>query len=508
MKESLRLGLEITITKRPQRLSPDVSRAVRPDRVPVWKGIPLDRLYSERSFDYVSQATDPKQEVCLTGKGLNQLYVCFGAPGTGKSYLMKQLLKQMAKEWEPPWGGLLLDPKQTLFEKKPKQTLFERVVEEIEIPANRLHVISPSTRTNLLCSNLGPRDLGAALAMAAQSAGISSKEPYWLNEMKRIFGAGLTLLNILGRKSTLHNLADLLLSTEKVGKERRAALVGDIGEAENLPGDEKTVRNRERAISELEQFTATHGDNAETVRSFISQVLSPFLDPELDYVSDDSESQQSIAELIIRDANWVMLEVPKNSLSVSHMLSALAKILFQRAALDRFASFPKREGPIFLFVDEYAELASDLPGDGFGDSIFFSQARQFKVFSFIATQGIPMLENSGVREAWKTILSNSAGKIFFRVADPDTAELAAKLLGEGNLIVADKSVVHSPEGGNVQKGEKLERRTILTSDLFTTALKQGQFVFLGVTDGGEVSLARLRYVDGDKTRYEERNSNA
>jgi hypothetical protein len=502
MKDSLLLGVEMTLSKRPKAPVPDLRRFALPERVPIWKGIPLDVSYAERSFDYASRPVDPRQDVRLAGEGLNQLYVCFGAPGTGKSFLIKQLLKQMATGWDPAWGGLLLDP---------KQTLIDEIRGESGIPAERLHVIRPDNprqRTNLLCGGtLGPRDLGVALALAAQSAGISSKEPFWLNDMKRIFGAGLQLLTVLDRKPTLHNLADLLLSRVKVKGTRRAALEGVIESAEGLSLDEKQARNRDRAISELEEYAESRGDNAQTVRSFISQVLSPFLDPELDYVSDESGTATSIAELIIRDGKWVVLEVPKSSLSVSRMLSALAKILFQRAALDRFASFPGNQRPIFLVVDEYAELASDLPGEGFGDSIFFSQARQFKVLSFIATQGIPMLENSGVREAWKTILSNSAGKIFFRVADPDTAELAAKLLGEGNLVVSDKSVTQSPEGGNVQRGEKLERRTILTSDLFTTALGRGQFVFLGVTDGGRAGLARIRYVDGDKRYFEEKAGN-
>jgi hypothetical protein len=504
-RHSLKLGTEITLSKRPKPLSADVRRVVMPDRVPEWKGIPLDMSYAERPFEYVAKAVEPRHQVCLTGEGLGQLYVCFGAPGTGKSFLIRQLLKQLAKGWDPEWGGLLLDPKQSLLDEIEGDPDINPPLAKDKASGteSRLHIVGPKRNTNLLLSNLGPRDLGVALALAAESAGISTKEPYWLNELKRIFGAALALLEIKGRKLTLRNLAELLLGEEKDKKgERRSRLEGALyvaDQGEKL--DEAQSRKLDRAVAELSQFTKSQGNNADTVRSFVSQVLSPFLDPMLDYLSEES-AKAPITDLMIKDGKWVLVHVPKSQLSVSRMVSALAKILFQRAALER--SIPVPEDPahpprrIFLFVDEYAELASDLPGEGFGDSLFFSQARHFKVLSFIATQGVPMLENSGVREAWKTILSNSAGKIFFRVADPDTADLAAKLLGEGNLIVSDKSVTQSPEGGNIQKGEKLERRTVLTSDLFATGLTRGQFAFLGTTDGGAGSFATLHYIDGRK----------
>jgi hypothetical protein len=477
----LRLGSEIAFSKRPLKLEPDVRRGALPDRVPMWKGIPLDMSRASRPFLYESKAVSPPREVFLEGEGLGQLYVCFGAPGTGKSYLLKQLLKQLAKpDWKPSWGGLLLDPKQTLIKEVLK-----------EIPAGPFHLISndkSSQRINILKSALGPRDLGVALALAAESGGISAKEPYWLNEMKRIFGAGLALLEMRKKPMTLLSLAELLLleSEAKPGEPREprfAVELSRLRESLRENPDPKTDRNCARVTAEFAQYQSGRGNNADTVRSFISQVLSPFLDPELDHLSDSDQSA-SLADLIFAQGKWVLLDIPKKALSVSRMLSALAKVLFQRAALDREASYPEQsKRRVFLFVDEYAELASDLPGEGFGDSIFFSQARQFKVLSFIATQGVPMLENSGVREAWKTILSNSAGKIFFRVSDPDSAELASKLLGEGEQLVADHGVTQSPEGGNIQRSEKLERRTVLTSDLFATALGRGQFVFLGTTTG-------------------------
>src|SRR5262249_39580592 len=153
INNQLRLGVGMTIAKRPKLVTGDSRPVTLPDRIPVWKGIPLDLSNAQRPFEYKFKDTD--KDVFLTDEGLGQLYVCFGAPGVGKSYFMLQMLKQLAAEsWTESWGGLLLDPKQTLIDDA-------RAV----IPKERLHVIAPGTSsaTNLLASHLSPRDLGVAL---------------------------------------------------------------------------------------------------------------------------------------------------------------------------------------------------------------------------------------------------------------------------------------------------------------------------------------------------------
>jgi hypothetical protein len=481
--EQLRLGSEMSLVREPVavQLSPPPKMA-RPRFRARYKGTVLQReaVHKPQGFEYVFD--DTAREISLSGEGLNQLYLLFGAPGTGKSYLLKRLLERLGgPQWELPWGGLLLDPKQTLI-RDVKGT----------IPPDRLHIIGPggSPHTNILLSHLPPQDLGVALAMAAQSAGISTQEPYWINELKRLFGAGLSLLALLDHPLTLHGLAQLFLGRSKSGAQSDH-LTLELGHAYEQPLDDAGARRRDRAVNELTQFTAMKGDNADTVRSFVGQVLSPFLDPDLDYVSD-STTRDSLADLIFRDGKWVMLEVPKSALSVSRMLSTLAKVLFQRAALDRDTVFPDQGNRrVFLFVDEYAEVASDLPGEAFGDSLFFSQMRQFKILSLLATQGTTMLDASPVKESWKTMLSNSAGKLLFRLADPDSAELGTKLLGEADIVVSDYGFVQAADGGNVQLGRKLDRKTAYTTDLFLTGLKRGELVFIGTLDGRSRAEARF-----------------
>ena len=274
MKGCISLGAETDLVRR-RRKSDDaeleIHRTVRPERMPVWKDIPLDMSYPEWPFEYELQPSPHGGEVTLSGAGLNQLYVCFGAPGTGKSYLLLRILKQMLLgDWAPPWGGLLLDPKQTLIADVGK---LKREIEEEggKLPADRFHTIGPhEASTNLLCgkmgqSRLGPYDLGVALALAAQSAGISAKEPFWLNEMKRIFGAGLNLLELLGEPQTLNRLAELLLAWELVEikdldpqsqvKETQTTLDQQLDSARKVVTEQKiegkAARVWKRTISEL-----------------------------------------------------------------------------------------------------------------------------------------------------------------------------------------------------------------------------------------------------------------
>lgn len=484
-EEKLTLGVEMTLTK---RLRADESKATvapapQPKHVPAHMRVSRATVVQPRAFEYAFD--DQPDEVSLVSDALGQLYLVLGAPGVGKSYFLNRLLQQLAdrSRWIAPWGGLLLDPKQTLL----------RDVENT-IPTEQRHVIGPKagSRMNLLASHLEPSDLGTAVALAAQSAGISASDPYWINEMKRLFGDGLTLLQLTKKPLTLRNLAQLFLGSVTVDKKRTRSLEIAVERVQLIDLDEVGARRRDAVLSSIADFVDAKGDNAQTVRSFIRQILSPFLDPELDFVSDEA-STDSIGDLIIRDGKWVLLDVPKTKLSVSRFLSTLTKVLYASTALNRYQLYEGNDRRVFLFADEYAEIASDLPGEGFGDSYFFSQARQFRVLSVIATQGIPMLENSGVRETWKSILTNSAGKIMFRVADPDTAELAAKMLGESDVIMSGRSATHAREGASLSADQKIERWTMLSSDLFITGLQRGQLVYMGLTDGrGNASVRFVR----------------
>lgn len=488
MTERLVIGSAMTLAKQLRTEEANAEVVPRGRHLPSWRRVSSGRVPPPRSFEYVYSREGG--EVALEDAGLQQLYLVLGAPGTGKSYFLRKLLDQLANDaqWSMPWGGLLLDPKQTLVHDV-----------KASIPPERRLVIGPGAGTtmNLLASHLEPTDLGTAIALAAQSSGISASDPYWINEMKRLFGDGLAVIKLLERPMTLRRLATLFLTSTRTWSDRkkkteeRSMLKTQLDRLRNAKLSEADARRRDAIISSLTDYETAKSDNAHTVRTFIRQILAPFLDPDLDFLSDDTVTD-TVGDHVLRDARWLILDVPKSRLAVSRFLSTLVKVLFASAALNRKQLYPDNERRVFLVVDEYAEVASDLPGEGFGDSYFFSQARQFKVLSFIATQGIPMLENSGVRETWKSILTNSAGKLMFRLGDPDSAELAAKMMGESDVVMSGRSASHGQDGASVSADRKMDRWTTLSSDLFITGLELGHLVFMGLTDG--MGRAKIQFV--------------
>src|SRR5262245_59049950 len=135
-EERLRLGAELEFARKAKTRPPSTApKAARPRFIPRYKDVQMNRQAVEEPQRFTYAFTDAGRDLCLTGEGLNQLYLCFGAPGVGKSYFLARLLEQLAAPgWPASWGGLLLDPKQTLI----------RDVKNV-IPADRLHVIAPGT---------------------------------------------------------------------------------------------------------------------------------------------------------------------------------------------------------------------------------------------------------------------------------------------------------------------------------------------------------------------------
>jgi hypothetical protein len=480
-REAIRLGEELLLRKRfvpvtQAGATPGIAR-FRPRAAATSAG-----LATPVPEQYQLQATGASLE--LENEALAQLYLVFGGPGSGKSHFFMHVLQQLADHgrWNEAWGGLILDPKGTLADRA-RRTLGDQIM---------ALGVRQSTPINLLRCHLAPHDLGVALALAGQAAGVGGNEPYWINQLKLLFGAGLAALDLLGEVGTLRALAEMFLLNDpgKPGRPDTPKLGALVEVLKSKQLDAHGIRRRDRISAVLSPFLSGKGENHDTTRTFLQQVLSPFLDPDLDHLSAVTQTD-SVADLIFRDARWIVLDLPKTSLSTSKFISTLVKILFQQAALYRKVLYPDQGRRVFMLIDEYAEMATDLPGEGFGDSIFFSQMREFKVLSLIATQGQSMLENSAIKEAWQTILTNSSGKLVFRLNDPDTADLAAKQVGERDFLAFDSGTSRSADSASSSSGQRVERRGEFASGVFMGSLDRGQFAFLGSPDA--VSRAHVKF---------------
>jgi hypothetical protein len=66
--------------------------------------------------------------------------------------------------------------------------------------------------------------------------------------------------------------------------------------------------------------------------------------------------------------------------------------------------------PLVLAVDEYSEVASEVPGQPMGDGYFFSVCRQNGCMGLIATQSVNVLQASSLKENWKAVFSTFGAK--------------------------------------------------------------------------------------------------
>jgi hypothetical protein len=186
---------------------------VRPsDRARVFS-IPSDKVKFQK-YEYPLESTNTKVGIGL--EGLDRAYGIFGQTGCGKTPLMMHMLRQMLKlrnSDELHFGGLILDPKVEYYHAV-REIVRDggRDPDKILVPIGD-HQKEAEALNIIHAPHLAPLNLGAALAMAAESAGIKSAEKSWMNELKTLFGAALHVLSTAypSESPTLADMASSLL---------------------------------------------------------------------------------------------------------------------------------------------------------------------------------------------------------------------------------------------------------------------------------------------------------
>lgn len=454
-------------------------------------------------------------EIFIKGQGLCQSYGIFGVPGCGKTYLLRHLLGQMITLFPDDnsrkFGGLILDPKASLMGDI-YELMHKAGREKDLIIINESILKQEDRRLNIIDCFLEPVDLGKAMAMAAQSAGISSKEPFWLNELGTIFGAGLGMLHLLRveyqRKPTLKDLVDILLGEADVGEEGsprfKPNLEVVIDDAVDYLPRMNSVEAEEFDIYKgvLQRFL--HSKDKSVLSSFIDQSYGLFRRPRFSVFSErfpPDATSRSIYDAIIEDGKIVLVSVSKRSLAISKILCTLIKTLFQQTVLTRLdrrnaGELQNFTRPLFFLADEYSDVATELPGQSMGDSMFFSMMRQYGCMGLVATQSVHMLKNSGLGEAWKGIFANMAAKIFMQTGDAETAEEASKLVGESEFRFRTFNRSFSKDGTSQNINVDLKDRKDLPTKILLQTLGRGEAVVIGSTDGKSRPGTYFIMVDG------------
>jgi hypothetical protein len=449
-----------------------------------------------------------EEDVFLEGNGLLTSYGIFGAPGSGKTFLFKYLLRQLLglhrTNPDRKVGALILDPKAALIED------VEAIVHLPDVArGDDLVIINAETLArikedgvdedvNVIDCAVDTWALADLLVLAARGAGITASEDYWFLEWANLFGASLFLLDNFYLRGvsnpqyvvTLRQLLDALLIVEPEGLRGIQRLAKAAEQQLGGIDDEATRADARIAISQIERFFKA--DYVHTIMAFIARAYGPFQRSGYACFSPPGRikgSRKSFYDRIIEDGKIVLVSVSPADPLVAKTLCTLVKNLFQQTVIQRLDRYMREElhnydRTVLLGCDEYAEIASEVPGQPMGDGRFFSLAREFGCMGLLATQSVNVLQATSLKENWRSVFSTLGAKIFMRLADNETAKEASELAGKSTWYVTSRGVSHGKEGFGGSEQKSIQQYETLPTEVTTQGFMMGDAVAIGSLSGG------------------------
>ena len=449
----------------------------------------------------------PQAPLYIEGDGLTTSLGIFGAPGSGKTVLLMHLLEQVLAhsrgDDDRKYGALILDP---------KAALIDDVVEMVEragrtkdlVIVNTDELTKSASTVNVIDCSLDPYELGAILVLAGRSAGIDASDPFWFQEWTNLFTATLSILRMHDRLNgpagakrrpvTLRRILDAIFEQVEVGEGNKAVRLREIQHiARSLASRLAGLSREERAdlrtdLQALSRFFKQ--DYVATIEAFVTKAFGMFRRSKLwCYSGDTTHEAIPFYESIIERGRIVLVSISPAEPILAKTLSTLMKSLFQRTVLGRgelleSGIISNAVRPLVLACDEYSEIASEVPGQSMGDGQFLALARQYGCMALLATQSVNVLEASSLKDAWRSVFSNFAAKIYMRLVDNQTAEDASKLAGESEWKVRTYSTSVGGDNRQLSQSRDLRVRTNLPTSVLTQVLMRGQGVVIGSLDGG------------------------
>ena len=128
--------------------------------------------------------------------------------------------------------------------------------------------------------------------------------------------------------------------------------------------------------------------------------------------------------------------------NLSKIIAAYLKLDFQTEVLSQLSNNENVNPSIFM-CDEYHEYVNS------SDADFFSQSRESKCISIVATQSYSSLLNSVKNEsAVKVIVQNLVNKLWLRTDDIFTIESAQKQIGREDKTKISKNISENAQETN------------------------------------------------------------
>lgn len=402
-------------------------------------------------------------------------------------FLLQQIVKYRADDAAYKFGGLILDPKAALIGDVIKAMSDAGRLNDLVILNDHYMLEDEGRWINVLDCAMEAPDLGKALSIGAPAAGIRSAEPFWLNELGKILGATMRVLEFAyRRRPTLNEVVTALLSSVEdsaATKSTRIPLIREIMKTDVQPAMEAADGDVKQdvglAIDVLELYLSSDHDKP-VIDSFIEQAYGVFRESYMKCFSPReprAESRTNLYDDAIECEKIILLSLSRERLAAARSLGALAKIIFQQTVLTRLQRYnagtlTNYTRPLLFMADEFSVVATEIPGEALSDSEFFSQIRQFGCLSLIATQSIPSFENSAVQQAWESIYANFAAKIFMAAADVKTTEQASKLAGEYDFLFKTYDVTVSQDSVSVAENYELREKHVLPEVILTRSLSE------------------------------------
>lgn len=414
----------------------------------------------------------------------------FGQTGSGKTIcvlnaLLDGLVSSAAAARTPP-AGLVLDPKGDFRDKL--TALARRHGWE-----RRLAVIDPrrpdaSIRWNPLDSADDATELAGRFAGVLGTLSESSdKDRYFIDTATTFLRHMIVLLRATtpDRSPALSEIYDCASSDD---------LLGEV--VSRAPEDGGTeLRRAEDYMRREWRHLAT--DTKSIVRSFLSNMLGPFLSPPYDTLFA-GRSTLTIRQAI-EEGRIIYVDLPLAEAEImSRVVATFVKLEFYREVLRS----TRKERPSFFFCDEFQAFFT--VGGGRGDADAFERTRQSNHANIIAFQNINALyKQTDRKEQVENLLGNCATQVFLRNFDHATNEYASRLFGqrtETQMSVSANVSGGARQGASSSVGGSAQTAARIREDQFGRLLSPSQEDGVDYAEAMTHFTARTRIVQ-EKQRW-------
>jgi hypothetical protein len=223
------------------------------------------------------------------------------------------------------------------------------------------------------------------------------------------------------------------------------------------------------------------------VRQIIERTLAELILPEWRYLSSAGDNDSIYTDIIER-GRVVSVAVGQSSPAFQRSMSTLIKSLFQQAVLAHLSKRPeKAPTPIFILAcDEYAQAITEGQTGLVSDSRFFSLSREAGCMSLLALQSVATGRSrfsADMHDRWEGILGNVTVKMFMKVNDVETAQMASDLAGSQHSFVQVLSQQQSSQGLSATDSLTMIEHPRVPPWYLTNRMPQGHALVHGTLDG-------------------------